>query len=55
MNAGLSPIVRVPGQAGPGFIQRVLDNGAQGIIVPHVDTFGMHFLYFHTYIRPSTG
>ncbi|KAL2789075.1 Pyruvate/Phosphoenolpyruvate kinase-like domain-containing protein [Aspergillus keveii] len=38
MNAGLSPIVRVPGQAGPGFIQRVLDNGAQGVIVPHVDT-----------------
>ncbi|KAL3460974.1 Pyruvate/Phosphoenolpyruvate kinase-like domain-containing protein [Aspergillus heterothallicus] len=38
MNAGLSPFVRVPGQAGPGFIQRVLDNGAQGVIVPHVDT-----------------
>ncbi|KAL4871702.1 hypothetical protein BDV12DRAFT_163604 [Aspergillus spectabilis] len=38
MNAGLSPIVRVPGQPGPGVIQRVLDNGAQGVIVPHVDT-----------------
>ncbi|KAL2866663.1 HpcH/HpaI aldolase family protein [Aspergillus lucknowensis] len=37
MNAGLSPFVRVPGQAGPGVIQRVLDNGAQGVIVPHVD------------------
>ncbi|KAL4874442.1 Pyruvate/Phosphoenolpyruvate kinase-like domain-containing protein [Aspergillus karnatakaensis] len=38
MNAGLSPFVRVPGKAGPGFIQRVLDNGAMGVIVPHVDT-----------------
>lgn len=41
MNAGLSPIVRVPGQAGPGLIQRVLDSGAQGVIVPHVDTVRM--------------
>jgi 2-keto-3-deoxy-L-rhamnonate aldolase RhmA len=40
MNVCLSPIVRVPGQAGPGFIQWVLDNGAQGVIVPHVDIVG---------------
>ncbi|KAL4933732.1 HpcH/HpaI aldolase family protein [Aspergillus undulatus] len=38
MNVSLSSIVRVPGRAGPGFIQRVLDNGAQGVIIPHVDT-----------------
>ena len=55
MNAGLSPIVRVPGQAGPGFIQRVLDNGAQGIIIPHVDTVGMYAFSFFPHIRPSAG
>ncbi len=33
--AGVTPIVRVPNQE-PSFIQRVLDAGAMGIIVPHV-------------------
>jgi 2-dehydro-3-deoxyglucarate aldolase/4-hydroxy-2-oxoheptanedioate aldolase len=34
---GVSPLVRVPG-LDPGLIQRVLDAGAEGIMVPHVDT-----------------
>lgn len=36
----LSPFVRVPFQCGRGFVQRVLDGGAQGVIFPHVDTVG---------------
>lgn len=34
---GVSPIVRIPGHD-PGVAQRVLDAGAEGIMVPHVDT-----------------
>ncbi|MEV1128745.1 aldolase/citrate lyase family protein [Agromyces sp. NPDC049794] len=33
---GVSPIVRVPGLDG-GIVQRVLDAGAEGIMLPHVD------------------
>lgn len=33
---GVSPLVRVPG-LDPGIMQRVLDAGAEGIMVPHVD------------------
>jgi 2-keto-3-deoxy-L-rhamnonate aldolase RhmA len=44
LNANLSPFVRVPGRAEAGFIQRVLDNGAQGVIFPHVDVPGKHLL-----------
>lgn len=35
--AGVSPIVRVPG-LDAGIVQRVLDAGAEGIMLPHVDT-----------------
>ncbi len=35
--AGVLPLVRVPGQD-PHQISRVLDGGAQGVIVPHVDS-----------------
>ncbi len=35
--AGILPLVRVPGH-GPHHISRVLDGGAQGVIVPHVDS-----------------
>jgi 4-hydroxy-2-oxoheptanedioate aldolase len=35
--AGLIPLVRVPSHA-PETMSRVLDTGAQGIIVPHVET-----------------
>ncbi|QGI79903.1 hypothetical protein CEK25_006632 [Fusarium fujikuroi] len=33
---GITPFVRVPHQCGNGFIQKVLDAGAMGIIFPHV-------------------
>ncbi len=35
--AGIAPLVRVPSHA-PHHIARVLDGGAQGVIVPHVDS-----------------
>ena len=35
--AGLAPLVRVPSHA-PDWIARVLDAGAMGVIVPHVDS-----------------
>ncbi|KAJ9636852.1 hypothetical protein H2201_006472 [Coniosporium apollinis] len=35
-SAGITPFVRVPHQCGYGFMQRVLDAGAMGIIVPHI-------------------
>ncbi|KFY41205.1 hypothetical protein V495_05026 [Pseudogymnoascus sp. VKM F-4514 (FW-929)] len=34
--AGVTPFVRVPHQCGNGFVQRVLDGGAMGIIFPHI-------------------
>ncbi|AXO37274.1 HpcH/HpaI aldolase/citrate lyase family protein [Micromonospora sp. B006] len=34
---GLAPIVRIPA-LDPGITQRVLDAGAEGVMVPHVDT-----------------
>lgn len=34
---GVAPIVRVPG-LDAGLVQRILDAGAEGIMVPHVDT-----------------
>ena len=34
--AGVTPFVRVPHQCGNGFVQRVLDGGAAGIIFPHI-------------------
>lgn len=37
--AGVAPIVRVPSMDS-GMIQRLLDAGAEGIMVPHVDTVG---------------
>ncbi|WP_285027067.1 aldolase/citrate lyase family protein [Plantibacter sp. ME-Dv--P-122b] len=35
--AGVSPIVRIPSLDG-GIVQRVLDAGAEGIMLPHVDS-----------------
>ncbi|HKA44451.1 MAG TPA: aldolase/citrate lyase family protein [Burkholderiales bacterium] len=37
LGAGITPIVRVPGHE-HYHATRLLDNGAQGIVVPHVDT-----------------
>ncbi|CAG8947948.1 unnamed protein product [Penicillium salamii] len=36
ISAGVTPFVRVPHQCGSGFIQRVLDVGAMGLIIPHI-------------------
>ncbi|KAJ5088421.1 2-4-dihydroxyhept-2-ene-1-7-dioic acid aldolase-like protein [Penicillium angulare] len=36
ISSGVTPFVRVPHQCGSGFIQRVLDVGAMGVIVPHI-------------------
>src|SRR5690606_23215211 len=36
-DAGITPLVRVP-KGENGLATRALDNGAMGIIVPHVDT-----------------
>jgi len=33
---GITPFVRVPYQCGDGFVQRVLDGGALGVIFPHI-------------------
>ncbi len=37
--AGVSPIVRIPSLDG-GVVQRILDAGAEGIMLPHVDSVG---------------
>jgi 2-keto-3-deoxy-L-rhamnonate aldolase RhmA len=39
-SAGITPFVRVPHECGLGFMQKVLDGGAMGIIVPHIHTVG---------------
>ncbi|TVY90687.1 2-keto-3-deoxy-L-rhamnonate aldolase [Lachnellula willkommii] len=36
--SGITPFVRVPYQCGNGFVQRVLDGGAMGVVFPHVST-----------------
>ncbi|KZL78793.1 HpcH/HpaI aldolase [Colletotrichum tofieldiae] len=33
---GITPFVRVPHQCGNGFVQKVLDGGAMGVIFPHI-------------------
>jgi 2-dehydro-3-deoxyglucarate aldolase/4-hydroxy-2-oxoheptanedioate aldolase len=37
LHTGVAPLVRLPG-LDPGLAQRVLDAGAEGVMVPHVDT-----------------
>ena len=34
--SSITPFVRVPYQCGDGFVQRVLDGGAMGVIFPHI-------------------
>ncbi|KAK3721946.1 hypothetical protein LTR37_002762 [Vermiconidia calcicola] len=36
LSVGITPFVRVPHQCGNGFVQRVLDGGAMGVIFPHI-------------------
>lgn len=42
---GITPFVRVPHQCGAGFVQRVLDGGAMGVIFPHIHSAGASFLF----------
>lgn len=37
LNTGLAPVVRIA-DLQPGLVQRLLDAGAEGLMVPHVDT-----------------
>ncbi|WP_051798577.1 HpcH/HpaI aldolase family protein [Catenuloplanes japonicus] len=37
LHTGVAPVVRLPG-LDPGLAQRLLDAGAEGIMIPHVDT-----------------
>lgn len=46
--AGISPFVRVPHKCGNGFVQRVLDGGAMGVIFPHIHSAGKQRLSFYT-------
>lgn len=36
LSIGITPFVRVPYQCGNGFVQRVMDAGAMGVIFPHI-------------------
>ncbi|KGO42817.1 Pyruvate/Phosphoenolpyruvate kinase [Penicillium expansum] len=36
----ITPFVRVPYQCGNGFVQRVLDSGAMGVVFPHIHNKG---------------
>ncbi|KIV84694.1 hypothetical protein PV11_00462 [Exophiala sideris] len=38
ISSGITPFVRVPYECGHGYIQRVLDGGAMGIVFPHICT-----------------
>lgn len=42
--SGITPFVRVPYQCGSGYVQRVLDGGAMGIVFPHISTIGKYHL-----------
>ncbi|KAK2606881.1 hypothetical protein N8I77_005604 [Diaporthe amygdali] len=36
LQRGITPFIRVPYQCGNGFVQKVLDGGAMGVIFPHI-------------------
>ena len=40
LQIGITPFVRVPYQCGNGFVQRVLDGGAMGVVFPHIHNRG---------------
>lgn len=50
----ITPFVRVPHQCGNGFVQRILDGGAMGVIFPHIQTAGMSELLFRDIIAVET-
>lgn len=41
LQLGITPFVRVPYQCGNGFVQRVMDGGAMGVVFPHIHNKGM--------------
>lgn len=43
LQIGITPFVRVPYQCGNGFVQRVLDGGAMGVVFPHIHNKGEPF------------
>jgi 2-keto-3-deoxy-L-rhamnonate aldolase RhmA len=43
ISAGVTPFVRVPHECGFGYIQKVLDVGAMGVIIPHIHGVGKYF------------
>ncbi|CAG9989375.1 unnamed protein product [Clonostachys byssicola] len=40
LQIGITPFVRVPYQCGNGFVQRILDGGAMGVVFPHIHNKG---------------
>ena len=51
--SGVTPFVRVPHECGSGYVQRVLDGGAMGVVFPHIHNEGQHYpvLEFHTFFE----
>lgn len=49
--AGVTPFVRVPHDCGSGFVQRVLDGGAVGVIYPHLNTAGKKVAYVQQFMH----
>ena len=45
LQTGITPFVRVPYQCGNGFVQRVLDGGAMGVVFPHVHNKSRPYLH----------
>jgi 2-keto-3-deoxy-L-rhamnonate aldolase RhmA len=41
LSKGITPFVRVPYQCGNGFVQKVMDAGAMGVVFPHVSSQSM--------------
>jgi hypothetical protein len=52
---GITPFVRIPYECGTGFVQRVLDGGAVGVIFPHVNGAGMLHISPRVDIEVSVG
>jgi 2-keto-3-deoxy-L-rhamnonate aldolase RhmA len=50
LSLGITPFVRVPYECGSGYVQRILDGGAMGIVFPHINTVG---LFLPTIYKPK--
>ncbi len=38
LSIGITPFVRVPFQCGNGYVQKIMDAGAMGVVFPHVSS-----------------